>query len=89
MDLKADKTFAFSNMNINAYIWVLNVLNRLNPASVYTSTGVSNETGWLATPTGDRAYGTPEEQDLYELAQTNPNNYDIPRMVRFGLRTSF
>jgi outer membrane receptor protein involved in Fe transport len=89
VDLKADRTFNAGGLDINAYVWVLNVLNRKNPASVYTSSGVSNETGWLSNPIGERAYSTAEQQELYNLAQLNPNNYDVPRMVRFGLKTSF
>ncbi len=76
-------------LNVNAYIWILNVLNRKNPANVYTSSGVSDETGWLSNPVGERAYSTAELRERYNLAQSNPNNYDVPRMVRFGLKTSF
>jgi hypothetical protein len=28
-------------------------------------------------------------KDLYNLAQRNPNNFSVPRMVRFGIKTSF
>jgi outer membrane receptor protein involved in Fe transport len=89
VDLKADRTINAGGLNVNAYIWVLNVLNRKNPANVYTSSGVSDETGWLSNPVGERAYSTAELRERYNLAQSNPNNYDVPRMVRFGLKTSF
>ena len=45
--------------------------------------------GWLSTQSGANAYNTAEARSLYSLAEHNPDNYDIPRMVRFGLRTSF
>ncbi len=89
VDLKADRALAIGGLNVNAYIWVLNVMNRKNPASVYASSGVSNDTGWLSNPTGARAYNTAALEERYALAQENPNNYDVPRLVRFGLRTSF
>lgn len=89
VDMKLDRGFAFGRYEINAYLWVLNVLNRVNPVAVYSSSGDPAETGWLTTPTGALSYSTDEERGLYGLAQRNPNNYDSPRMVRFGLRTSF
>jgi outer membrane receptor protein involved in Fe transport len=89
IDMKADRSFLVGGLDLNLYVWVLNVLNRKNPVNVYTSTGDAYDTGWLSTPTGGASYGTPEEEALYQLAQRNPNNFDSPRCVRFGLRTSF
>ncbi len=89
IDMKVDRSFQIGNLDLNAYVWVLNVLNRKNPVTVYTSSGDAVETGWLSTTSGQASYSSEEARALYDLAQKNPNNYDIPRMVRFGLRTSF
>jgi len=89
LDLKADRSFTVSGLQLSAYIWVLNVFNRLNPVSVYTSSGDSGETGWLSTQSGASSYATDAARELYNLAQRGPNNYDVPRIVRFGLKTSF
>lgn len=89
MDLKVDRSFDVGGFELGAYVWVLNVFDRLNPVNVFTSTGSAETTGWLATPSGAASYNTPEAQANYRLAEANPNNYDVPRMVRFGLRTSF
>ncbi len=89
IDAKVDRTFDLGNLNLNAYVWILNLFNRKNPVNVYTSSGVSDETGWLSTVSGATAYSTAQARELYNLAEKNPNNYDIPRMIRFGLRTSF
>jgi outer membrane receptor protein involved in Fe transport len=89
IDMKVDRTFQVGGLNLNAYVWVLNLLDRRNAATVYTSSGDSETTGWLATETGALSYAGEEARALYELAQRNPNNYDTPRTVRFGLKTSF
>lgn len=89
VDMKVDRSFLVGGLDLNAYVWVLNVLNRRNPVAVYTSSGDPTETGWLSTSSGRASYSSAEAQALYDLAQKNPNNYDVPRMVRFGLKTSF
>jgi len=87
VDMKADRSFDVGGLNMDAYVWVLNLLNRKNPTVVYTSTGDPSDTGWLSNRSS--TYTSAAARALYDLAQKNPNNFDIPRMVRFGLRTSF
>lgn len=89
IDMKVDRAFHVSGLKLSAYVWVLNLFDRRNSATVYTSTGDSETTGWLSTPTGAASYSGEEAQALYNLAQRNPNNFDTPRTVRFGLKTSF
>jgi outer membrane receptor protein involved in Fe transport len=89
VDLKANKTFALSRFDVDFYVWVLNLFDRRNPLAVYEASGDAFSTGWLATPTGQSSYANPEDQALYRLKERNPNNFDVPRLVRFGLRTSF
>ena len=89
VDAKLDRSFALGGFEMTAYVWVLNLFDRKNPISVYTSSGSSDETGWLSQTSGRRSFSTAEARTLYDLAQTNPNNYDCPRMFRFGLKTSF
>ena len=45
--------------------------------------------GWLADSRGEASYASPEDQALYRLKERNPNNFDIPRLVRFGVRVNF
>ncbi len=94
LDLKASKGFAVGGLDLNAYIWVLNVFNTQNPIVVYRGTGSANSTGWLQTADGqaylDRAASEGKDGALlYSLAQDNPNLYTNPRLVRFGLRANF
>ncbi len=89
LDMKVNREFDFAGLGFDAYAVVQNLLNRRNPVSVYSVTGDEISTGWLAEPAGEASYSTGTARDVYELKQRNPNNFDIPRTVRFGLRTSF
>jgi hypothetical protein len=97
--MKASKTLFFSNgINLDLYVWVLNLLDRDNVLSVYESSGDAISTNWLVTEPGqdwidanssvDPLSGLTGEEK-YILASQNPGNYDIPRQVRFGIRMSF
>ncbi len=89
IDLKADRTIGVGTRDLNFYVWVLNVLNRKNPMNVYQVSGDAHTSGWLSDPRGEASYATPEDQALYRLKELNPNNFDIPRLVRFGMRVNF
>jgi len=91
VDLKANKGFEFGRAKVDFYVWVINLFDRKNATYVYQSTGSPESTGWLATPEGEKwlADNGPEALNLYNLAQRNPNNFSVPRMVRFGIRTNF
>lgn len=94
VDLKVNRDFRLRNTNMSAYVWVLNLFNRQNPYSVYNSSGSPFTTNFLDTPDGQQfladasSKGLNGEQ-LYGLAENNPNFYLNPRLVRFGLRASF
>jgi outer membrane receptor protein involved in Fe transport len=94
LDLKADRQFKFGAFGVNAFVWVLNVLDTRNAIQVYTSTGAANTTGFLNTSEGQGSVQTAHDSGKdyagqYQLAQENPINYGNPRLVRFGLRTDF
>jgi outer membrane receptor protein involved in Fe transport len=91
LDLKATKEFEISGLRMEAFLWGLNVFDNRNAVIVYTSTGTPVSTNWLNTDDG-RAFVAntgSEGARLYDLATNNPNLYSNPRLVRFGLRTSF
>ncbi len=99
IDMKINRNFSIFNLRLDAYLWVLNVLDRENAVTVYEGSGKPDETGWLATPVGQKFIEDNPEIDVngvtytgeefYQLAQKSPLNYDIPRLIRFGLRLSF
>lgn len=91
LDMKLDRNFRVGATDLSAFVWVVNVFDRMNPITVYTSSGQADRTGWLSTPEGEawvEANGA-DARERYELAERNPRNYATPRIVRFGLRTSF
>jgi outer membrane receptor protein involved in Fe transport len=91
VDLKVNKGFGIGSLNMDAYIWVLNLFDRENAVAVYESSGSAKTTNWLNTPAGQDFLANQGQvgADTYALAQTNPNLYGNPRLVRFGLRVGF
>jgi len=94
LDVKATKGFDAGGFKLEAYVWVLNLLDTRNPVQVYGSSGSAAATGWLDTEDGQTYLANAADAGrdglgLYQLAQNNPNFYTNPRLVRFGLRTNF
>jgi hypothetical protein len=94
LDLKATRGFRAGGLRVEAYAWVLNVLDQRNSVTVYTSSGTSATTNWLSTNEGQGFLQTASDkgvdgESLYRLAENDPTLYSNPRLVRFGLRTSF
>jgi len=91
MDLKLDKTFDIAGVKLNAYVWVLNVLNTLNASWVYPGTGEADNDGYLDTVAGQNFVNTwgPNGVDLYNFMLRNPNMVGTPRQIRLGLRFDF
>ncbi len=102
LDLKANKEFIVGQNRVSLYAVVINLLNRRNVAardinsrgfenSIYSSTGLPDETRWLATDDGQKfleQYGA-QGQQKYSIKENDPRNYDTPRQVRFGMSYSF
>ena len=91
MDVKANKDFKLASQSFSAYVWVTNVFDRKNPVAVYTSSGDASSTNWLETAAG-KAYLAAQGdygRDQYLLAEHNPNQFDGPRRVRFGIRGDY
>jgi outer membrane receptor protein involved in Fe transport len=94
LDVKASRAFPVRGYRMEAYVWALNVLNARNAIDVYHSSGSPTSTGWLATSDGQAYQQTAQQKGadgaaLYQLAENNPTMFTNPRLVRFGLRTSF
>lgn len=92
LDVKVTRGFRMGTLNMEAFVWGLNVLDAKNPTAVYTSTGSPLSTNWINTEDGQTFVANTAAKDgerLYSLAENNPNLYTNPRMVRFGVRTSF
>jgi len=91
VDGKLTRSFNAGGMGIDAFVWVLNLFDTVSELNVYQSSGSARTTGWLATEEGRKwahDFGAAGVA-AYKLKETNPTNFGIPRMVRFGLKTSF
>ncbi|OQY30041.1 MAG: hypothetical protein B6244_01925 [Candidatus Cloacimonetes bacterium 4572_55] len=98
MDMKANKTFQLGGFDMNFYVWVLNLMDRDNAVDVYEGTGDPESTSWLNSPEGVEFQDTYLEahdssgltgEEKYMLKERNPRNYDLPRVVRFGIEIGF
>ena len=92
IDLRLDKTFVISGVNLGLFCIVKNVLNSQNVSAVYNYSGLPDNDGYLTTQAGqnwlnDWAIGGPEAgQDLYTSRITSPSRWGNPRQVQIGLR---
>ncbi|KAA3596691.1 MAG: TonB-dependent receptor [Calditrichaeota bacterium] len=92
LDVKFNKVFDLSSrLNLEAYIWVKNLLNTTNEVDIYHSSGSSGTTGYLNTPAGVNELNTNAEdfESIYKQAENNPTNFGQPRQVRMGLILNF
>lgn len=91
LDAKASRGIPVGGLDLEAYVWVLNLLDTQNSVTVYNTSGSGDTTGWLATQEGrewSQQYGA-EGVALYRFRENDPANFSIPRMVRFGLKLGF
>ncbi|HOJ04587.1 MAG TPA: TonB-dependent receptor [Bacteroidota bacterium] len=99
VDFRIDKTVSIANLDVNFYIWAINLLDTKNVTDVFMQSGSASDNGYLSTVTGRQelqtlaAYGQ-VFADLYReyYYQTNIMNADFygpPRQVRLGLRVDF
>ena len=99
LDLRLDKTVTVGPLDLNFYIWIINVLNTKNVEDVFITSGVADDNGYLTSEEGQAdianyaPYGdvyTSLFKDLYyQLNIANANLFGPPRQVRFGLRFDF
>ncbi len=94
LDVKATKGFRLAGAGFEAFVWGLNLFNTRNPFNVYTSSGDPASTGWLNSQEGQAFLENADSAGkdalgLYRLAESNPNLFANPRLVRFGVRASF
>jgi hypothetical protein len=94
VDVTASRRFGVHGLDLDATLWMLNLLDHRNPRTIYSGTGSPYTTGFLATPDGQAYLDNASSQGLdggalYRLAESRPGFFDAPRMLRLGLRASF
>ena len=91
MDAKLTRGLSVGGSNLELFVWVLNLFDRENQLNVYGSSGTAYTTSWLSTEEG-RKWALDNGADgvqRYQTKERNPNNFGNPRMVRFGVKSSF
>ncbi|MDX9757586.1 MAG: TonB-dependent receptor [Bacteroidota bacterium] len=99
IDARLDKTVDIAGLDVNFYIWVINLLDTKNVTDVFMQSGSASDNGYLSTIQGRQLLQTYAQygqvfEDLYRdyYYQTNIMNADLfgpPRQVRLGLRIDF
>ncbi len=79
-DLKAEKFFNIDRTRLTAYLWIVNLFDRLNEWNVYGSTGTADNDL-------EAELGAGEIIGLHTLDDyiSNPTYYSPPRQIRLGL----
>ena len=91
LDVKIDRAFKISSVNLIAALYVINITNAQNVYGVYSGTGEAGNDGFLTSPLGQifaSQYG-PQGVAAYQFHENNPANYGVPRQVRLGLRLEY
>lgn len=98
LDLRVDKTITLSDLDLNLYVYVQNVLNTRSVSNVYFLTGNAFDDGFFSNPDSKPIvdYYGQRYVDLYRVINLEnrrhnmiANGFDlfgIPRQIRFGLR---
>jgi outer membrane receptor protein involved in Fe transport len=96
LDARLDKTFSVGPLDLNVYIYVINLLGTDNATGAFVRTGDPKNDGWLGTSEGrNKALTYGSDADLYgEMYNTftggrNANNFGPPRQIRFGVKLEY
>ena len=89
LDGRIDKAVIFGPLDVDFYVYVINLLGTENAVSVFPRTGDPGNDGWLSTPAGASTaaiYG-PQYAAFYKAVVDGKNsgNWGPPRQIRFGV----
>ena len=95
LNAQLDKTFSIGGLDLNVYLWAINLLNTKSATNVFRQTGTPGSDGHTETADGkqraanyDAKYGEGEYHRWYQALLTNSGTwgYQAPRQVRLGLK---
>ena len=96
MDLKFNKDFypfPDKDMHLTFFTEVQNLFDRRNVIDVYPNTGKPDDDGRLyeltSDPDGDGPFTAEDVNHYYRLLARDPQNYDQPRIIRWGIELVF
>lgn len=95
-DLKVNKDFYLNSagdMFLSMFIEIENLFDKRNVINVYSNTGEPDDDGtdFASTPDpdGDGPLTAEDVNEAYRLLAADPQNYDQPRQIRWGLELIF
>ena len=92
LDLRVNKVIGMmKGVDLDVYVWVVNVLNTKNIVNVYPATGLPDNDGYLTTDNGANYLASQKEgvADFYKYLIDVEGNYSTPRVIRLGARLTF
>ncbi|MGA9117870.1 MAG: carboxypeptidase-like regulatory domain-containing protein [Bacteroidota bacterium] len=93
LDARLDKTFSVGPLDLNVYVYVINLLGTDNPVGAFFRTGDPSDDGWFSTAGGraDAVSNGQQYVDFYRAVALGENsgNYGPPRQIRFGLKLDY
>jgi len=90
LDAKLDKTIDIWKTKVNFYVYGTNLLNTELVNSVYGSTGLPDDNGYLNTASGNQnAIDPVYNQNWHDVMNGKIANWGPPRQVRFGVKVNF
>jgi outer membrane receptor protein involved in Fe transport len=93
LDMRLDKTVPVGPLDLNFYVYVINLLGTNNPVNAFFRNGDPMNDGYLQTSGGyaDAATLGQGFVDLYNALQNgmNQGNYGPPRQIRFGFKIDY
>jgi outer membrane receptor protein involved in Fe transport len=93
LDMRLDKTLPVGPIDLNLYVYVINLLGTNNPVNAFLRTGDPMNDGYLQTAGGiaDAASYGSDFVELYNalLNGINQGNYGPPRQIRFGFKIDY
>lgn len=99
LDARIDKSFSVGPLNMNVYLWVINVLNTRNIEAVFNTSGDAYDDGYLASEAGKRQFNSIKRDYGEEAANTyrelyladiyDPTFFGPPRQIRLGIKLEY
>jgi len=93
LDARLDKSFTIGPMDLNVFVYVINLLGTKNATGAFFRTGDPADDGWFSTAGGrqDAIDNGQKYVDFYRAVALGDNsgNYGPPRQIRLGLRLDY
>jgi len=87
LDKKIHLNTPLGNIDLNPYIWVINLFNSRLVTTVYNATGQPDDDGYMSTLEGQTwAANNPTAAKWYRPRLNDPDNYGDARQIRLGIK---